>query len=84
MADLEAELNLAISEENYTTAARLRDQLSNSKHDNRVAVEEAQRKFYTAFEKGDLDAMDAIWGEGEHVQCIHPQAGCIAGVPLYL
>ena len=24
-------------------------------------------------------AMSDIWGRGEHVQCIHPAAGCIAG-----
>ena len=23
--------------------------------------------------------MAAIWGKGEHVQCIHPAAGCIVG-----
>jgi ketosteroid isomerase-like protein len=23
--------------------------------------------------------MSSIWGSGEHVQCIHPAAGCIAG-----
>ena len=23
--------------------------------------------------------MSAVWGNGEHVQCIHPMAGCIAG-----
>lgn len=23
--------------------------------------------------------MDAIWGSGDHVQCIHPMAGCICG-----
>lgn len=26
-----------------------------------------------------LQAMSEIWGSGEHVQCIHPAAGCIAG-----
>ena len=26
-----------------------------------------------------MQAMSEIWGSGEHVQCIHPAAGCIAG-----
>jgi hypothetical protein len=24
-------------------------------------------------------AMNDVWGQGQHVQCIHPAAGCIAG-----
>lgn len=23
--------------------------------------------------------MDAVWGKGDHIQCIHPGAGCVAG-----
>jgi len=23
--------------------------------------------------------MDEVWGEGEHVQCIHPVSACVAG-----
>ena len=26
-----------------------------------------------------MQAMSEIWGSGEHIQCIHPAAGCIAG-----
>ena len=26
-----------------------------------------------------VQAMSDVWGRGEHVQCIHPAAGCIAG-----
>lgn len=26
-----------------------------------------------------VQAMGEIWGHGEHVQCTHPMAGCIAG-----
>ncbi len=47
--------------------------------DNRYAVEEANERFYRAFESGSLKAMTAVWGTGDHVQCIHPLAGCIAG-----
>lgn len=28
--------------------------------------------------------MKAIWGKGDHVQCIHPGGGCIAGHELVL
>jgi len=47
--------------------------------DNRLAVEEANDAFYAAFMSGSLKDMSAIWGKGEHIQCIHPVAGCIAG-----
>lgn len=26
-----------------------------------------------------LQAMEEIWGYGEHIQCMHPAANCIAG-----
>lgn len=45
----------------------------------RLSVEEANENFYSAFRSGNLAAMAAIWGRGDHVQCIHPAAGCIAG-----
>ena len=31
------------------------------------------------FSVAAMQAMSDIWGSGEHVQCIHPAAGCIAG-----
>ena len=30
-------------------------------------------------QSGSVAAMSEVWGKGEHVQCIHPLAGCIAG-----
>jgi ketosteroid isomerase-like protein len=47
--------------------------------DVRLAVEEANSAFYAAFTSGSLSMMSATWGRGDHVQCIHPAAGCIAG-----
>ncbi len=35
-------------------------------------VEEANARFYRAFEALDLAAMDEVWAHGEHVTCIHP------------
>jgi ketosteroid isomerase-like protein len=40
--------------------------------DARAAVEEANARFYRAFEALDLTEMDVVWGRGEHVRCIHP------------
>jgi len=35
-------------------------------------VEEANARFYRAFEALDLRAMDEVWGHGAHVKCVHP------------
>jgi len=37
-----------------------------------AAVEEANARFYAAFEHGDLDAMRAVWVADSHAVCIHP------------
>ncbi|CAK0783492.1 hypothetical protein CVIRNUC_006691 [Coccomyxa viridis] len=78
-ADLQVMLEDAIRQENYQEAARLRDVLTQRESDSKSAVEDANAKFYSAFRNRDLKAMSHIWGRGEHVQCIHPAAGCIAG-----
>lgn len=35
-------------------------------------VEQANARFYRAFETLDLAEMDAVWSHGEHVKCVHP------------
>ena len=36
------------------------------------AVEQANARFYQAFETLDLARMEAVWSHGEHVKCVHP------------
>eukprot|EP00252_Welwitschia_mirabilis_P003802 TRINITY_DN13860_c0_g1_i1.p1 TRINITY_DN13860_c0_g1~~TRINITY_DN13860_c0_g1_i1.p1 ORF type:complete len:261 (-),score=32.55 TRINITY_DN13860_c0_g1_i1:45-827(-) len=76
---LEEELQKAVSAEDYKQAAKLRDELRILQEDNRAGVLSANRKFYKAFENGDLSAMRTIWSKGNNVHCIHPGAGCISG-----
>lgn len=71
-------LEEAIEEEEYGVAAELRDEIERRRQDNRLAVEEANEKFYQAFRTGNLLLMSQIWGTGAHIQCIHPAAECIA------
>jgi ketosteroid isomerase-like protein len=40
--------------------------------DPRQAVQEANERFYRAFESLDLARMEQIWAHGSHVACIHP------------
>uniref|UniRef100_A0A0D6R9M5 UVR domain-containing protein n=1 Tax=Araucaria cunninghamii TaxID=56994 RepID=A0A0D6R9M5_ARACU len=81
---LEAELKNAIDTENYTQAARLRDELRLLQEDNRARILAANVKFYKVFEKGDLNTMRMLWSKGDNVHCIHPGAGCISGYDLIM
>ncbi len=44
-------------------------------------VEEANARFYRAFEHLDLAEMDALWSHGEHVKCVHPGWPLLCGWP---
>lgn len=35
-------------------------------------VEDANARFYRAFETLDIAEMDGVWAHGEHVRCVHP------------
>ena len=39
----------------------------------------ANAAFYAAFERGDFDAMEAVWAEDDGVVCVHPGAEPIRG-----
>ncbi|MGB9429552.1 MAG: nuclear transport factor 2 family protein [Gammaproteobacteria bacterium] len=41
--------------------------------------DEAEAAFYTAFAKASLDAMMAVWMEGDAVICVHPVGPKLAG-----
>ncbi len=45
----------------------------------REAVERANQRFYEAFERLDLAAMDRVWAERSEVTCIHPGWAPIVG-----
>lgn len=47
--------------------------------DERAEVEEANARFYRVFETLDLRQMEEIWAHGEHVRCVHPGWGLLAG-----
>jgi len=47
--------------------------------DESAELEEANARFYRAFEALDLAEMDAVWAHGEHVRCIHPGWAMLEG-----
>ena len=76
---MEEALARAVSAEDYGTAARLRDELQSARGDGVLGVEQANARFYAAFERSDAAEMARAWGEGDHVRCTHPSAQCIVG-----
>ncbi|KAE8806541.1 hypothetical protein D1007_17357 [Hordeum vulgare] len=76
---LRHDLETAIEEEDYASAARLRDKLRHLREDGRSSLLAANARFYDAFRDGDLAAMHAVWAKGEHVYVVHPSAGRITG-----
>mmetsp|Transcript_16050 Transcript_16050/g.40784 ORF Transcript_16050/g.40784 Transcript_16050/m.40784 type:complete len:212 (+) Transcript_16050:192-827(+) len=79
LAKLQQQLDAAVAREDYAAAAAIRDDLKQLETVSTLAVEEANAAFYRAFMDSDVEAMGEIWGHGDHVQCVHPMAGCIAG-----
>jgi ketosteroid isomerase-like protein len=42
-------------------------------------VEEANARFYRAFETLDIAEMDQVWVHGEHARCVHPGWPLLSG-----
>ncbi len=51
---------------------------------DRAALVAANRRFYDAIERGDLDAMAAVWKPGKDVVCVHPGFGQLRGAATIL
>jgi ketosteroid isomerase-like protein len=47
--------------------------------DARSEAEEANRRFYRAFETLDLAEMEKVWAHGDHVKCVHPGWPLLSG-----
>ena len=47
--------------------------------DEAAEAEEANARFYRAFEALDLAEMDRVWAHGEHVRCVHPGWALLEG-----
>ena len=82
LSDLKQQLDIAVSEESFSEAARLRDRIQEISHDMHAAVDYANTRFYESFKNADNDAMAAVWGDGDSVQCIHPGMAALVGVSV--
>ncbi len=79
IGDIVSLMNAAIEAEDFENAAIYRDRLKQLKQSTVAEVTNANDLFYEAFRSGSIKKMKAIWGAGEHVQCLHPGAACIGG-----
>ncbi|KAD6119670.1 hypothetical protein E3N88_10941 [Mikania micrantha] len=81
---LEQELQIAIQEENYSQAAKIRDNLKHLHEDSKAAVLAANTRFYNSFRNGDLAAMQALWSKSENSCVVHPGVSGISGYELVM
>jgi uncharacterized protein (TIGR02246 family) len=44
-----------------------------------ATAQDAENAFYEALERGDLDAMMAVWAEDEDILCVHPTGPRLTG-----
>lgn len=76
---LKQDLQIAIQEENYTKAAKIRDTLKALHEDSKASVQSANAQFYESFRKGDLAGMQSLWVKSGNACCVHPGANGITG-----
>lgn len=81
---LQRNLQTAIQEEDYSRAAKIRDDLRILHEDTKASLLAANTRFYNAFKNGDLAAMYSLWAKGDHVYVIHPAAGRISGYDVVM
>ncbi|KAF9612580.1 hypothetical protein IFM89_002176 [Coptis chinensis] len=81
---LERDLQIAIDEENYAQAAKIKDSLRFLQEDSKASVLAANARFYNCFRKGDLTGMQALWAKRDNVCCVHPGVSGISGYDLVM
>ncbi|KAL8208530.1 hypothetical protein R6Q57_007942 [Mikania cordata] len=81
---LKQELQIAIQEENYAQAAKIRDNLKHLHEDSKAAVLAANTRFYDSFRNGNLATMQAMWSKSDNVCVVHPGVSGISGYELVM
>lgn len=76
---LEQELQVAIKEENYAQAAKIRDSLQHLQQDSKARVLAINARFYNAYREGDLAAMQVLWLKRDRSCVVHAGVSGIFG-----
>lgn len=61
------------------TRLQIRDPMPPRRNKLFPTPEDAQTAFYEAFERGNLEAMMAVWAESDDIVCVHPQGPRLMG-----
>ena len=69
-------MDQAIEEEDYETAASIRDQVKKLTDLEQVQVAEANQRFYDAFESGSTAEMARVWGRLMELPLAREKAWC--------
>lgn len=79
-------LDSAVEREDYASAARLRDAISqlekeaaSSESGDKFDVISAHELFYAAYGSADADAMAEVWLNSDTASCTHPLNGMVSG-----
>jgi len=84
LEDVQSQMEAAVAREDYAEAARLRDLLDSRRGQCLLEVKRCNALFYEAFDRMDIKLMAQVWGEGAHVQCMHPGSANIMGADQVL
>lgn len=76
---LQDALDDAIAEEQYTTAAAIRDRLHTAVNEDSVQLLAALLKYYDAFNEQSVDRIRKLWRDDIPVICQHPLTACHVG-----
>jgi len=76
---LESSMSRAVDENDFGTAARVRDEIDRMHVDDCGFVLQANTAFYKSFTEKNYDEMKKVWMQCEGVQCIHPSHEPLVG-----
>lgn len=73
------DLQNAIEAEEYETAAQIRDVHGRAKVSAELEVSAANKRFYAAFSKGDIQSLTNLLSNSDSVRVIHPSTAEVRG-----
>lgn len=81
LEDLRRRLSEAVTRQDFSEAAVLRDRISEAEQEapDDLAITIANDEFYTALKTADIDGMCSIWMGSDTISCAFPLGGLLVG-----
>lgn len=79
ISNLQNALDEAVADEQYASAARIRDELRSAATEDYVLILNALLNYYDAFSLQNVDRVRRQWHDGASVVCQHPMSTCHVG-----